>query len=160
MIIRELRPSDIPWAEDTVSEYFGSPRIVSRGVLHYVRDLPGFLAEEGSAPIGLVQYKLSAGQCEVVVLISTVQGQGIGRALLKRVTDQACEAGCTRVWLITTNDNQTAQEFYAALGWKQVAVHLGAMQESRKLKPEIPEFDKHGNPIEDEIEFELKLRVS
>ena len=31
------------------------------------------------------------------------------------------------------------------------------MRESRRLKPEIPEFAADGTPIEDEIEFELLL---
>jgi hypothetical protein len=61
------------------------------------------------------------------------------------------------LWLITTNDNRTALSFYRAIGWRQVAVHRGAMRESRRLKPEIPELAPDGTPIEDEIEFELLL---
>jgi len=157
MIISELRPSDIPWAEQTVSEFFGSPRIVSRGILHHVRDLPGFLARFGSQPVGLVQYNIHAGECEVILLVSLVQRQGIGQALLKRVIDLARQEGCSRIWLITTNNNHTALKFYKSQGWKQIAIHRGAIKQSRKLKPEIPEFDDQGIPIEDEIEFELKL---
>ena len=59
--------------------------------------------------------------------------------------------------MITTNDNISAQHFYHHLGWEQVAVHHNAMQEARKLKPEIPEFGENGIPINDEIEFEWKL---
>jgi hypothetical protein len=50
-----------------------------------------------------------------------------------------------------------AIDFYRAVGWRQVAIHRGAAREARKLKPEIPEFDDRGVPIEDEIEFEYSL---
>jgi hypothetical protein len=59
--------------------------------------------------------------------------------------------------LITTNNNRDAMEFYRAVGWRQVAIHRGAVREARKLKPEIPEFDEAGVPIEDEVEFELSV---
>jgi hypothetical protein len=36
-----------------------------------------------------------------------------------------------------------------------VAVHRGAIAESRKLKPEISRFGVGGRPIDDEVEFEL-----
>jgi hypothetical protein len=35
-----------------------------------------------------------------------------------------------------------------------VAIHRNALQESRKLKPEIPLTGVAGRPIDDEIEFE------
>jgi hypothetical protein len=38
-----------------------------------------------------------------------------------------------------------------------VAVYENAIQESRNLKPEIPDIGIDGIPIRDEIEFELKL---
>lgn len=51
-----------------------------------------------------------------------------------------------------------AIKMYRALGWDQVAVHRGAVRAARELKPEIPEFDELGQPIEDEIEFEYRLK--
>jgi len=157
MRIRELSPSDIPWVESTVTEHFGSLGVVSRGVLHDVRELPGFVAEIGSMPVGLLQYRRDCDQCEIVVLISRIRRHGIGRALLEASEAMACQAGCDRLWLITTNNNRAALEFYRAMGWKQVAIHRGAVREARKLKPEIPEFDEEGTAIEDEIEFELRI---
>ena len=58
---------------------------------------------------------------------------------------------------VTTNDNGPAILFYRAVGWELVAVHKGAIAESRRLKPEIPEVGLGGVPIEDELEFELRL---
>jgi len=62
------------------------------------------------------------------------------------------------LWLITTNDNDPAIAFYLSTGLRQVAVHRGALAESRKLKPEIPLIGHGGKPIDDEIEFEIQIR--
>jgi GNAT superfamily N-acetyltransferase len=157
MTIRELRSSDNAWVESLMTEHFGSSRVVSRGILHSALALPGLVAEKDSRPRGLLQYRLDQDQCEVVVLISTIPRQGIGRRLLEAVQTIARESGCKRLWLITTNNNRNAIQFYRALGWRQVAIHRGAVREARKLKPEIPEFNEAGVPIEDEVEFELPL---
>ena len=66
-------------------------------------------------------------------------------------------AGCRRAWLVTTNDNRPAIDFYRALGWRLAAVHVGAIAASRRLKPEIPARGVDDVPIEDEWEFELLL---
>ena len=157
MNIRSLHSSDIPWVESVVTDHFGSPKVVSRGVLHDALSLPGLVAEQDSKPVGLLQFRMDGDKCEVVVLISTVPRQGIGRKLLESVESVAEDAGCSKLWLITTNNNTAAIEFYRRIGWTQVAIHRGAMRAARKLKPEIPEFDEDGNPIEDEIEFKWQL---
>jgi GNAT superfamily N-acetyltransferase len=157
MFIRELTASDIPWVQSLVADHFGSPMVVSRGVLHDARQLPGLVAEAKGKPAGLLQYHPGGSEWEIVVLISGIRRHGIGRKLLEAVKDKARQAGCERLWLITTNNNRGAQEFYAALGWQVAAVHHGAVREARKLKPEIPDLDEAGIPIEDEIEFELRF---
>ena len=86
-----------------------------------------------------------------------VEGRGIGKDLLHAVRTIASSEKCNRIWLITTNDNVRAQEFYQNYGFELVAVYKNAIQESRKLKPEIPETGINSIPIQDEIEFELKL---
>lgn len=158
MKIRPLLPADLPWVESLVAEHFGSSRVVSRGVLHEARALPGLVAVHAGVPVGLLQYRVHPGGCEVVVLIAAIRRQGVGRALLQAVQPVARAAGCRRLWLITTNNNQAGLAFYRTLGWTQVAVHRGAVREARRLKPEIPETDAYGAPIEDEIEFELLLK--
>jgi GNAT superfamily N-acetyltransferase len=154
---RELAIADRPWAERLVSRHFGSSRVVSRGVLHDSRSLPGLIAEADGIPVGLLQYRLAGGQCEVVVLIAVRPRRGVGRFLLRAAEPIARAHGCRRLWLVTTNDNHPALSFYRAIGWRRVAVHRGAVRVSRRLKPEIPELAPDGTPIEDEIEFELLL---
>jgi GNAT superfamily N-acetyltransferase len=157
METRALRATDRPWVKRLVSEHFGSPRVVSRGVLHDALALPGVVAERQGVPVGLLLYRLHQHQCEVVVLIAARQRQGIGRCLLAAVQALAHAAGCLRLWLVTTNAHQDALAFYKAVGWRQVAVHRGAVREARRLKPEIPACGADGTPIEDEIEFECLL---
>lgn len=157
MKARELTTDDRVWAERLVSERFASYRIVSRGVLHDARALPGLIAESEGAPVGLLQYRVAGEQFEVVVLIAVPPRRGVGRFLLREAEPIARSHGCKRLWLITTNDNAAAFAFYRAIGWHQAAIHRGAMRASRRLKPEIPELASDGTPIEDEIEFELLL---
>ena len=61
------------------------------------------------------------------------------------------------MWLITTNDNLNALRFYQGRGFRLVAVHPGAVEASRRLKPQIPELGSFGIPIRDELELELSL---
>ena len=63
--------------------------------------------------------------------------------------------GCTRLWVITTNDNVDALRFYQRRGFCLVRVHGGAVDRSRaSLKPEIPPVGAYGIPLRDEIELE------
>src|SRR5262249_15176203 len=157
MEIRALRTTDLPWVKMLVSEHLESPWVVSRGRLHDALALPGLVAERHGLPVGMLLYRLYQPQCEVVVLIAAQRRQGIGRRLLAAVQSLAHAAGCQRLWLVTTNANQAALAFYRAVGWRQVAVHEGAVREARRLKPEIPAYGADGAPIENEIEFEWLL---
>ena len=120
-------------------------------------DLPGFLAEEGGTPVGLLLYHMGAREFEVVVLLSLQEHAGVATYLLAQAEQVARGAGCWRLWLTTTNDNLPAIAFYHARGWRQVAIRRGAVAEARRLKPEIPESGTNGLPKVDEIEFERAL---
>lgn len=157
MEVRPLQEKDRHWAEGVVSRHNASRRVVSRGVLHDTRALPGLIAESDSLPVGLLHYRVAEEQLEVVVLAAIRRRQGVGRLLLRAAESLARARGCRRCWLVTTNDNSGAIRFYRALGWRQAAVHRGAVREARRLKAEIPELAADGTPIEDEIEFELRL---
>jgi GNAT superfamily N-acetyltransferase len=157
MEIRPVEEVDRPWVRRVVSEAFASPRIVSRGVLHVADDLPGFVGEGAGERVGLLLYDMRAGECEVVVLLSLQERKNVATTLLAEVERAARGAGCPRLWLVTTNDNLPAIAFYSRRGWRQVAIHRGAVAEARRLKPEIPEFGVNGIRKDDEIEFELTI---
>ena len=99
----------------------------------------------------------SAGDAELVVLVTTYRGVGAGTTLLDAVVDHARQASWQRLWLITTNDNTDAIRLYQRAGWDWVGWHRDAVSTSRDLKPELPEVGAHGIPIRHEIEFEYPL---
>jgi GNAT superfamily N-acetyltransferase len=157
MEARELTPDDRSWAASLVARQYASTRVVSRGVLHDTLTLPGLIAESEGLPVGLLHYRVTGEELEVVVLIAVLRRKGVGRLLLRAAESLARSLGCRRLWLITTNDNRVAQSCYLAVGWRLATVYPGAVRESRRLKPEIPECAADGTPIEDEIEFERVL---
>jgi ribosomal protein S18 acetylase RimI-like enzyme len=121
--------------------------------------LPGFVATLDGAPAGLASYAVRGSECELVTIRSLREGRGVGRALLAAVRDAAADAGCSRLWLITTNDNLRALELYQRFGMDIVALHRHAVSEARRtLKPSIPERGVNGIPITHELELELHLR--
>lgn len=156
-MVRPLLPADLPWAAGLVTQHFASTRMVSRGRVHYLEDLNGLIAELEGRPVGLLQYRIEDNECEVVVLIASVQRRGIGSQLLAAATSLAAQRGCRRIWLVTTNENRSAIDFYRERGWALAAIHQGALRESRRLKPEIPERAVDGTPIEVEWEFDRTL---
>jgi GNAT superfamily N-acetyltransferase len=125
--------------------------------MHHAAELPGFIATHYSKPVGLVTYRIDGNECEIVTMNSLLEGIGIGSALIAAVKNVAAEAGCKRLWLITTNDNTAALRFWQKRGFLLVAVHRNALEQSRRLKPEIPLIGNDGIPLRDEIELELIL---
>jgi ribosomal protein S18 acetylase RimI-like enzyme len=157
IVVREIRASDGEWMRETLGRAFGSASVVSRGRLHRADALPGFIAQRGSQRSGLIAYRVDGRECEVVALVSTVANRGVGSALLEAAEARARELDCLRIWLVTTNDNETAIGFYRKRGWSVAAVYAGAVADARRLKPEIPRVGSNGIPIEDEIELERAL---
>ena len=160
MNIRPITESDRDWAAALVARHFGTPEIISRGVRHDTRRLPGLVLEQASERLGLLHYNVLDERCEVVTLIATRERQGIGKQLLSELDAVARSLGCRCLWLVTTNDNRASRRFYEALGWRRVAIHRGAVTAARRLKSEIPERADDGTPIEDEIEYELMLETA
>jgi N-acetylglutamate synthase-like GNAT family acetyltransferase len=155
-----VRPSgkdDKNWITDLLTEWWASPTVVSRGKIHYADNLPGFIVERDNKPAGLSTYNINGTNCEIVTINSLVENIGIGSALIDEVKQAARRTGCKRLWLITTNDNTAAMRFYQKRGFVFVAVHRNSIEQSRRLKPEIPTIGNDGIPIRDEIEFELSL---
>jgi ribosomal protein S18 acetylase RimI-like enzyme len=136
---------------------WGSTRVVSRGRLRDALDLPGFVASFDEERVGLLTLSIVGDECEVVTIDSAAERRGVGRALLEAAAEAAVAAGCRRLWLITTNDNLPALRFYQRLGWDLVALHRGAVDEARQLKPEIPLVGLDGIAIRHELELELPL---
>jgi ribosomal protein S18 acetylase RimI-like enzyme len=155
--IEPISASDLEWMRATLTRHWESHLIASRGRLIDASALPGYVAVAQAERIGLVTYELIGRECEIVSLNSFRENCGVGSALIAAVQASATEAGCERLWLITTNDNVEAIRFYLKRGMRLAAVHRDALEESRKLKPSIPLIGDHGLPLLDELEFEIRL---
>jgi GNAT superfamily N-acetyltransferase len=153
--IRPRTEHDDQWIADTFVEQWGSPFVVSRGRRHHADQLPALIAEIGDRRCGLATYHTADDETELVSLNALMPQQGVGTALLAAAIEEARAAGSRRLWLITTNDNLDAMRFYQRRGLRLVAVHPGAVDESRRLKPEIPLTGDYGIGVHDEIEVEF-----
>jgi GNAT superfamily N-acetyltransferase len=152
-----LGDDDRAWLRAVLTRHWGSPRVVSRGRLHQADRLPGLVARRGDERVGVLLHRLDDRELEIVVLQALVRRQGVGGSLLDAVRSWATERGVRRLWLITTNDNRDAIAFYRRYGFEHVTTHRGAVRAARRLKPEIPEYGDGGVPIEDELEFEIRI---
>ena len=158
MTVRPLGEGDREWARRKL-RVRGGDVVVSRGRVHDPAALPGLLAEEGSAPVGLLTYLVDGDDCEVVTVNAFPRGGGAGTALIEAAAAAAREAGASRLWLITTNDNLNALRFYQKRGFRLCALYPGALDETRRLKPSLPLLGQEGIPLRDELALELRLET-
>ena len=155
--IRKINTSDREWVRNLFINNWAGDFIVSRGKIHKPDNLDGFIAQENSDKVGLVTVNIENNEMEIVTIDSLSPGRGIGALLLKEVIKMAKEKNVKRIWLITTNDNLNSFKFYQKNDFHLVRIYPGAIAESRKIKPQIPEIGEDGIPIRDEIEFEYLL---
>ncbi len=150
--------ADLDWIKKLIKDHWGDEITVSRGKVYRPDELPGFIAvnPEGGQ-IGLVTYSIHQKECEIITLNSLTPNRGVGAALVSSVRAKALDAGCSRLFLITSNDNLKAINFYQQWGFRLVKIHYGAVNLSRKIKPSIPVTSPDGIPIQDEIEFEISF---
>jgi ribosomal protein S18 acetylase RimI-like enzyme len=133
-----------------------SALLVARlGRLERALEHPALLAERDGALRGVLTFVLGDGDCEILTLHAADRFRGIGTALVEAVERLATEAGCSRLWVITTNDNTDALRFYQRRGFRLAALHRGAVDHSRtELKPAIPPIGDHGIDLRDELELD------
>ena len=117
----------------------------------------GYCAMEDDEIIGLITYRTADGEMEILSLDSLRENNGVGTALLNKAILKAKEIGCAKITLITTNDNLSALRFYQKRGFDMVRIHRNALEQSRKIKPEIPLIGENDIPLKHEIELEMLL---
>jgi enamine deaminase RidA (YjgF/YER057c/UK114 family)/RimJ/RimL family protein N-acetyltransferase len=152
-----LAAADRAWLRLQAEQLFGADFVVSRGVSHRPAELDGVVARQSGEPVGVATFRIEENECELVTIDAKRPGQGVGTALLAAVEEIAVRRGCLRVWLVTTNDNLEALRFYQRRGYELSAVHVGAVNHSRELKPAIPLVGNFGIPIRDELELQKRL---
>jgi ribosomal protein S18 acetylase RimI-like enzyme len=157
LVVRPSTEDDRDWMTAILIDNWASNIIVTRGMAYEADKLPAIVAEIDGNRIGLLTYTIKKQDLEIVTMNATEIGKGVGTALLSEVESIARANGCSRIWLITTNDNIDAIRFYQMRGFEIAAVHRHAIEESRKIKPQLPFIGKSGIPIRDEIEMEMYL---
>ena len=138
-------------------ESWGGDFMITKGKIHRLSELEGFVAEADNERLGLVTFEIARSELEITSLNSFSENRGIGLALVSEVTNLAKKEQLTRIWLITTNDNLNALRFWQKRGFKLLKVYPDAVANTRKLKPTIPIIGENGIPLRDEIELELQL---
>lgn len=149
--VRASTEADREWIRRQLTESWGSHVLVLRGKLLDVTTCPALVAGDRE---GLLHHRaLSANDCEIVTLEAFRTGRGIGTVLVETLAAQAKARGHTRLVVVTTNDNLDALRFYQARGFRLQALRAGAVDEARRLKPEIAPTGNYGLPIRDELEL-------
>jgi ribosomal protein S18 acetylase RimI-like enzyme len=156
-VLRPLTDADTDWLYRVVAEYCGGDPVITPDGLYVVRDLPGFVAEDEGTRVGLAQYRIVSGDCEIITLASLRSGRGIGSELVAAVRAVAERAGGRRLRVCTSNDNLNALGFYQKRGFALARLHRGAMERVRQVKPGVPLVGAGGIPLRDIVELELTL---
>jgi GNAT superfamily N-acetyltransferase len=159
VLVREYRePTDGRWAEALLNDQLSGRLQARRGELIDVLTLHPLVAEDADGPAGLLCYSVDEDGWELAAMVTARQGRGTGTALVQALLVRAREAGCGRVWVVTTNDNMGALRFYQRRGFRLRTLRPGAVDEARRLlKPSIPDVGQDGIPLRDELELELPL---
>ncbi|QFY44905.1 GNAT family N-acetyltransferase [Candidatus Methylospira mobilis] len=138
MTIRAATSCDIPQLADLLSLLFAQeadfiPNIERQTcALRLILDHPEagriFCAENGEdgSIVGMVSLMFSistaeggaAAWLEDMIVLPEQRGRHIGAYLLKTAVNHAKAAGCTRISLLTDEDNQIALRFYQRAGFK------------------------------------------
>jgi ribosomal protein S18 acetylase RimI-like enzyme len=156
MEVRASRPEDDVEAFLTARN---ADRVARLGALEDALAHPHLVAHYADGALaGVLTYVISGAACEVLTLDAADRHRGTGTALIEAIETLARAAGCTRLWLITTNDNVDALRFYQRRGFRLAKLHAGAVDDARaRLKPGIPRTGDHGIPLRDELELELRM---
>lgn len=157
--LRAATTADRAWLRSRIERAWGLPVVSVDAVYDAPETLDALVAAQGGARLGAVTWSVSEGAVEVVTLEAVHPRLGIGRALMHAVLERAVDAGGTRLWLITTDDNPTASAFYAAIGMDAVRRHPQFSDRVRVHKPDLDgDFDaveyewdvaRHGPPREE-----------
>ncbi|MBI3687938.1 MAG: GNAT family N-acetyltransferase [Actinobacteria bacterium] len=149
---------ELPAVHRRVIAAWGAPIMVVHGVGYDLTALPVIVAMHRGHLVGAVTYRIDAGRMELASMNAFQPRRGIGTALLGAVVRTARHRGADLVWCTTTNDNLDALRFYQRRGFRLVGIRPGAVDQSRRRRPEIPTVGAYGIAIRDELDLALELR--
>ena len=152
-----MQNSDREEVAEFIERHWHSQLIMSHGRSYFPHKEEAFIERRDGRIVGLLTFHVDDNEMELLSLNSILEGQGIGSSLMLNAIEAARRRECKRMWLATTNDNLRAIGFYQRLGFRVVELNLGAVDEARKVKPQIPEIGERGVEIHDEMVMELRL---
>jgi GNAT superfamily N-acetyltransferase len=153
--IRSAISSDNAWLEELMVKEWGGLPLVIRGKKYYPTQLDGIIAENESGIAGFLFYEMREKDCEIIVFEVFDKFKGTGTILLDKLKDIAKHKKCSRIYLMTTNDNLDALRFYQKRNFHICGVHIDSVKISRKIKPTIGMIGDFDIPVRDEIDLEL-----
>lgn len=156
-MVDPISGADLAAVEALLEAEFAGRVQVRLGEVVDVLALPGLVSRADGQVTGYVAYRVGDGEAEIAALVVAAgeRHAGTGTALVEAVARVAGDAGARRLWLVTTNDN--ALRFYQRRGFRLAELHVGAVDEARRLKPTIPTIGDHGIPLRDELVLERPL---
>jgi N-acetylglutamate synthase-like GNAT family acetyltransferase len=155
--IRMRRPEDVP-AVTAFLERHHSARVARLDRLERPLEHPALLAADSGTVAGVLTYIIGGSSMEILTLHAERQWAGCGTSLVRAVERIAAGSHCSRVFVITTNDNVDALRFYQRRGFRLAELRPGAVDRSRAvLKPEIPVVGAYGIPLRDELVLDKAL---
>ena len=158
MQIQQINQMNRKTVNEFILKQWYSMVMVIHGESISLENADGWFAFEDEVIIGLITYRIVNSEMEILSLDSLREKNGIGTALINKAIEVAKNKECTRIKLITTNDNLSALRFYQKRGFEMVRLYRNAVEESRIVKPQIPLTGEDGIPIRHEIELEMNLR--
>ena len=157
MMIRPIDQTDRDPIDAFIVRQWYTMQMVVHGKTFDLASADGFYSCDGDEITGLITFRVSGKEMEILSLDSLHEHKGIGTSLLNAATEEARNRGLERIMLITTNDNLPALRFYQKRGFDLVRIHQNMVEQARKIKPEIPLIGMDGIPLKHGIELEMIL---
>ena len=142
---------------EELRKWWGSEFVVIRRTKYNLSKMDGFVASHNNSRIGLIIIRYESNNCEIMSLTTSGSLPKTGICLIEEVVANANKNGMEKITVVTTNDNTSALQFYQKTGFIIHELRKNILEESRKIKPEIPLIGNHHIPIRDEIELEMIL---
>ena len=155
--IRTSTSTDSSWLTQLMEKNWGGLPLVIRGKKYDPNNLDGIIVENQQSIAGFLFYEIKNDNCEIIVFEVFDRFKGTGTIMLENLKSIAKNNGCTRIYLMTTNDNLEALRFYQRRGFTIGKIHIDSVKHSRKIKPTIGLIGDYGIPVRDEIDLELFL---
>ncbi|MBQ6594431.1 MAG: GNAT family N-acetyltransferase [Clostridia bacterium] len=157
MDIFRIDQADRKEIDDHIIRQWFSLRMVVHGESIDLGTADGWYAYQDGEVVGSITYRVFGDVMEILSLDSLNEHHGTGTTLLDTAVSYARDSGISKIILITTNDNLQALRFYQKRGFDMARLFCNAVDQARKLKPEIPLFGMDGIPLKHEIELEMDL---